>query len=150
MVFFYTDSLVYPSKLVINWDEHVHTEAFDRACDAQYKRLSSGSTSSGSESSRLKLWEDDSSGQTSVKSSSHVVPKLEAHLYYYGLRGDRELGPKLVYRTSKDVFTPSSGPVQDVRTIEVLDVDHHEKLSENNLWRIVLGKVRDLFEALAN
>lgn len=85
-----------------------------------------------------------------MKSSSHVVPKLEAHLYYYGLRGDRELGPKLVYRTSKDVFTPSSGPVQDVRTIEVLDVDHHEKLSENNLWRIVLGKVRDLFEALAN
>lgn len=148
MVFFYTDSLVYPSKLVINWDEHVHTEAFDRACDAQYKRLSSGS--SGSESSRLKLWEDDSSGQTSVESSSHVVPKLEAYLYYYGLRGDRELGPKLVYRTSKDVFTPPSGPAQDVRTMEVLDVDHHEKLSENNLWRIVLGKIRDLLEALAN
>ncbi|KAI0033710.1 hypothetical protein K488DRAFT_84664 [Vararia minispora EC-137] len=43
------------------------------------------------------------------------------------------VGPNLVYRTFKDVFTPPSGPAQDVRTVELLDVDH-EKLSKNNLW----------------
>lgn len=129
--------------LVIDWDEHVHSEAFDRACDAQCKRLSSGSSSS--ESSRLKLWDDDSSSQTSVE-SSHVVSKIEAHLYYHGLRGDRERAPKLVYRTSEDVFTPPSGPAQELRTMELLDVDYYEKLSKNNLWRIVLGEVRELLE----
>ncbi|KAG8756942.1 hypothetical protein FRC11_004910 [Ceratobasidium sp. 423] len=126
-----------PTGEFIDWDAHVHTEAFDKACNAQYKRLSSGSSSS--ESSRLKLWDDDS--------SSHIVPKLEAHLYYHGIRGDRERAPKLVYRTSKDVFTPPSGPAQYVRTMEVFDVDFHEKLSKNDLWRIFLGEVVKLLES---
>ena len=147
VTFCWTSSILIRSYtlLVIDWDEHVHTEAFDRACDAQYRRFSSGSSSS--ESPRLKLWDDSSSSQISVESSSYVVPKLEAHLYYHGLRGDRWRAPKLVYRTSKDVFTPPSGPAQDVRIMEVFDVDFHEKLSKNDLWRIVLGEVRDLLEA---
>jgi hypothetical protein len=31
--------------------------------------------------------------------------------------------------------------------MELLDVAYHEKLSKNDLWRIVLEKVRDLLEA---
>jgi hypothetical protein len=40
---------------------------------------------------------------TSVE-SPYEVPKLEKYLYYFGLCGNRHLGPKLIFRTSTDVF----------------------------------------------
>ena len=103
--------------LVIDqWDRHVYSEAFDRDCNAQSRRFASNS--SGSESyDHLKLWEsDDASSLTWVDPSEHGVSKLEAYIYYHGLRGDRKPGPKLIYRTSKDIFSPPSGPSwQDLR-----------------------------------
>ena len=77
-------------------------ESFDLACEAQPKRFSS-STSDFKSSERYRLWDKDDTSSMMPDSSAHAVPKLEAHLYYYGLRGDRHLGPKLIYRTSADV-----------------------------------------------
>src|SRR5258708_36563948 len=132
LVFFYTtDPLVYTLP-VDKWDQHVHTEAFNRECSAQSKRLSS--SSSGSDlSEHIKLREKDdssssSSNLTSAESSSHVVPKLEANLYYFGIRGRRQLGPKLVYRMSEDVFPPPSRPEQDPATMHLLPTSCHNTL----------------------
>jgi hypothetical protein len=35
-------------------------------------------------------------------------------------------------------------------TIELLNIGHHERLSENNYWRIVLGKVHKFVPRLLN
>jgi hypothetical protein len=86
------------------------------------RRLSSSSGSIDS-SERIKLFrDDDSSSETSVE-SLHEVPKLEKLFYYFGLRGDGDLGPKLVYRTSTDI------------------------LGQNKIWATIREKVRDLLEA---
>ena len=128
------------------WDQHVQSEAFNRDCvaaAAHSKRLSP--RSSGSQSyEHVNLWEsDDASSSIWVDSSVHGVPKLEAYLYFYGLRGERRLGPKLIYRTSKDIFSPPSGPSQDVRKMQLLTVHEHAKLGQNNLWATIRDKVRD-------
>ncbi|CAE6450737.1 hypothetical protein ACGC1H_006560 [Rhizoctonia solani] len=128
------------------WDRYVYSEAFNRDCNAQSKRLSS--SSSGSDPYEpLKLWDsDDASSLTSVDSSSHGVSKLEAYLYYHGLRGNRKLGPKLVYRTSTDIFLPPSGPSQDLRKIQLLTVHEHAKLGQNNLWVTIRDKTVELLD----
>jgi hypothetical protein len=93
------------------------------------------------------LWEKDSSSISSVKSSPYDVSKIEAHLYYFGIRGPRRLGPKLIFRTSTDVFTAPSGPEQDPRLMQLRPVYEHHKLSEDDLWATIRSKVRDLLEA---
>ncbi|KAI0028686.1 hypothetical protein K488DRAFT_89481 [Vararia minispora EC-137] len=134
--------------LSVNWDAHVHSEAFDRECDAQSKRLSTSSSGSNS-SEHLKLWDhDDASSLTFVDSTSHGVPKLEAYLYYFGIRGRRQLGPKLIYRTSTDVFTPPSGPAQNLRMMQLLPVYEHAKLGENNLWATIRHETVGILDRL--
>lgn len=97
-------------------------------------------------SEHLKLY-DDASSLISIDSTSHGVPKLEAYLYYFGIRGKRHLGPKLIYRTSTDVFSPPSGPAQDVRMMQLLSIHEHAKLGQNSLWATIRHEVRDLLEA---
>lgn len=110
-------------------------------------RLSSGSSGSDPYGD-LNLWDsDDASSLTSVDSSVHGVSKFEAHLYYHGLRGNRKPGPKLIYRTSTDIFSPPSGPSQDLRMMQLLTVHEHAKLSQNNLWATVRDEVRDFLGA---
>jgi hypothetical protein len=115
-------------------------------CDAQSNHRSSSSTSSDS-SERIRLWEDDDSSGVTPVESSYEVPKLEKYLYYFGLRGNRHRGPKLVFRTSSDVFTPPSGPEHDPRVMQLLSVHDHNKLGQKNLWATIREKVRDLLEA---
>ena len=134
MVFFYTDPLV-----VDNWEEHVHSPTFDRECNAQSKRLLSSSSSRYRESSEsIRLWQDDDSSE-----SSHEVP----YLYYFGLRGNRHPGPKLIFRTSTDVFVPPTGPEHDPRVMQLLSVYDHNKLGKNKLWTTIREKVSDLLDA---
>ena len=132
--------------LVDYWDEHVHSPAFDEECNAQSKRLSYSSRSSDA-SERITLWQDDDSSSMTFVESSHEVPKLEKHLYYFGLRGNRHLGPKLVFRTSTDVFTPPTGPEHDPRVMQLLGVYDHNKLGQDNLWATIREEVRHLLEA---
>ena len=77
--------------------------------------------------------------------SPHDVSKVEAYLYYYGIRGSICWGPKLVFRTSKDVF-PVPGPEEYARSMRLLPVYEHQELSKDNLWATIRSKVCDLFE----
>ncbi|KAG9079917.1 hypothetical protein FRC06_007320 [Ceratobasidium sp. 370] len=125
------------------WNKHVRSLAFDKECAAQFKRLLSSPRWSDP-SERIGPSQDDDSS-TSVN-SSHEVPKLEKHLYYFGLRGDRHLGPKLVFRTSTDVFTPPTGPSPDPRITQLLGVHDHNKLGRDNLWATIRGEVVKLLD----
>lgn len=131
----------------IDWDQHVLTDAFDQICHAQFRRLSSSSSDSGTYED-LRLWDsDDSFSATSVDSSGHGVSKLEAYLYYHGIRGERKPGPKLIYRSSTDAFTPPTGPSGDVRKIQLLTVHEHAKFGQNNLWATVRDEIAGLLDA---
>lgn len=77
--------------------------------------------------------------------STHAVSKLEAYLYYHGIRGDRRLGPKLIFRTSTEEFVVPTEPGQEPRKIQLLSVHEHAKLGENNLWATVRKEVGDFF-----
>ncbi|KAJ3769879.1 hypothetical protein FB446DRAFT_810254 [Lentinula raphanica] len=81
---------------------------------------------------------DNTTSIISIDSSVHGVPKLEAYMYYNGVRGGK-CGPKLIYRTSTDVLPFPFGPFQYVLSIQLLTVHEHAKLSKDNLW----SKIRD-------
>ena len=130
---------------------HVRSKVFDEECAVYSKGIGKGpSSSSDSEYSpdHSSLWEDySSSSVSSVEFSRYDVSKLEAHLYYFGIRGPRRRGPKLIFRTSKDVFTAPSGPEQDPRLMRLRPVYEHQKLGKDDLWVTIRSKVRDLLEA---
>lgn len=77
----------------------------------------------------------------------HDVSELEKRYYYFDIRGDDRLGPKLIFRTSKETFTPPTGPENDPRPIRLIQVDDHAQLGKDDLWAIVRDKVRDRPEA---
>lgn len=96
------------------------------------KRVASSSWSIDS-SERIRLWQDDDSSSMTSVESSHEVPKLEKHL-----------GPKLVFRTSTDVFTPPTTGRHcepDPRVMQLLGVYDHNKLGQDNLWATIREKV---------
>jgi hypothetical protein len=128
---------------------HVHSSAFDQECAAYSKEIGKGPPSDSDYSDHSSLWETDpsSSSVSSVEFSPYDISKLEAYLYYFGIRGPRLWGPKLIFRTSKDVFTAPSGPEQDPRLMRLLPVYEHYKLGKDNLWAAIRSKVRDLLEA---
>jgi hypothetical protein len=135
---------------VNTWEHHVHSQAFDKECAVYSKGIGRGPPSddrdSDYSSDHSSLWEKDPS-ICSVESSRYDVSKLEAHLYYFGIRGASRRGPKLIFRTSKDVFTAPSGPEQDLRLMRLLPVYEHHKLGKDDLWATIRTKVRDLLEA---
>ena len=79
----------------------------------------------------------------------HDVSKFEKHFFYFNIRGDGQLGPKLVYRSSEDKFTPPAGPENDprsIRPLQLLQVEDHAKLGKDNQWATIRDKVRDLLD----
>jgi hypothetical protein len=129
---------------------YVNSAAFDKECAARSREIYRGSLSDDIDldysDDRFNLQEADSSGLSSVESSPYDVSKLEAYLYYFGIRGARRWGPKLIFRTSKDVFPMPSGSHQEVRRMQLLPVYEHQKFSKDNLWATIRSKVRDLLE----
>ena len=79
---------------------------------------------------------------------SHEISRTKKYLYYLGLRGNRHFGPKLVFRTSTDVFTPPTGPANDARVMQLIGV-HDNKLGQDNLWATIRGKVREPSRSVA-
>ncbi|KAI6145492.1 hypothetical protein BKA82DRAFT_995627 [Pisolithus tinctorius] len=82
----------------------------------------------------------------SSHSSPNEVPEIEACLYYFGLRGPRHRGPKLIFRTSKDVFPAPSGPEQHPRHMRLLPVYDHHILSKGDLWPTIRSEVVRLLD----
>ncbi|KAG8214951.1 hypothetical protein J3R82DRAFT_8341 [Butyriboletus roseoflavus] len=130
-------------------ERRVHSAVFDEcaAAVAYSKEIGKGphptiatKTTPPESSDHSSLWETDSS-VSSVESSPYDVSKLEAHLYYFGIRG-----PRLIFRTSKDVFTVPSGPEQDPRLMRLLPVYEHHKLGKDNVWATIRSKVVELLD----
>lgn len=105
--------------------------------ECAYSRSQSSDTSDPDDANFGSLW-DDTSG-----TSPYDVSNMEAYLYYFGLRGLKRRGPKLIFRTSKDIFKMPSGPEQDVRTMQLLPVyeRHHEKICKEHIWNAIRSKV---------
>ena len=128
--------------LLDKWDQLVYSDSFNRDCDMQSTRLVCGS-------GRSELYyhydpRDNTDAFTWADSSSHGISKLESYLYYTGLRGSAKPGPKLIYRTSTDIFLPPSGPFQEVCKRQLLTVHEHPKLSQDNLWATIRDEVCEL------
>ncbi|KAI0033279.1 hypothetical protein K488DRAFT_48055 [Vararia minispora EC-137] len=93
------------------------------------------------------LWssDDSESSATTVESSPHKVPKVEANLYYAGV-GPKGRGPKLIYRTSEDKFEEPNGPEAYRRLMRVISVPDSHEFGENGMWDRVRDKVVDLLK----
>ena len=130
----------------------VQSPAFDKQCALHSREIAKGlpsdNSDSGYSSDHSNLWENDSpsSSVPFVESSRYNVSELEAHLYYFGIRGPRRRGPKLIFWTSKDIFTAPSGPEQDLRLMRLRPVYEHQKIGKDNVWATIRSKVRDFLE----
>jgi hypothetical protein len=76
----------------------------------------------------------------------YAVSELEAALYYSGLSGHNRAPPRLIYRTSKDVFVPPTGPDTHRRLMTLKPVFEHDQLGQNDLWATVCSQMRDLLD----
>ncbi|KAH9004279.1 hypothetical protein EDB86DRAFT_2887796 [Lactarius hatsudake] len=113
---------------------YVYSPAFDKECAMYFfKGIDKGPPS---DDSNL-----DYSSFSSIKPSPYDVSELEAHLYYFGIRGPRHQGPKLIFRTSKDIFTAPSGPERDPRLMHLRPVYGHDKLGKDDLWTTIRTEV---------
>jgi len=88
----------------LNLDEYVRTPEFDHECEKAFRAMSS-SGSSYDES----LWSSDDTFSSTTEPNPFNVLNIESNLYYAGV-GPKGRGPKLIYRTSDDVFDEPSGP----------------------------------------
>ncbi|KAH9044738.1 hypothetical protein EDB85DRAFT_1885168 [Lactarius pseudohatsudake] len=115
-------------------ETYVHSPEFDKHCVMYSKGIDGGSPSDNSNSDY---------SFSSVKSSPYDVSKLKAHLYYFGIRGPGCWGPKLIFRTSKDIFTVPLGPEWDPRLMQLWPVYGHNKLGKDsdNLWTSIHTEV---------
>ncbi|KAH9954245.1 hypothetical protein BGW80DRAFT_1566799 [Lactifluus volemus] len=87
-----------------------------------------------------------SSSASPVESSRYDVSNLETYMYYFGIRGPSHCGPKLIFRTSKDVFTPPSGPDQYPRLMCLRPVYEHHILGKDNGWEKIRSKVVEILD----
>ncbi|KAF8344369.1 hypothetical protein F5887DRAFT_1134608 [Amanita rubescens] len=128
------------SENLTNFEDYVlHSPAFDEACarNARAHCLSDLDYSDYSDP-----WEKNSSS-----SSPYDVSELEANRYYYGLRGYRRRGPKLIFRTSKDVITaPTGAEWEEPRFMRLLPVYEHHTLGKDDLWATIRSKIVELLD----
>ncbi|KAJ3797639.1 hypothetical protein GGU11DRAFT_824353 [Lentinula aff. detonsa] len=119
-----------------NLDEYVRTADFDNQCHEKARMLAFLSSDEGGSSE-----DDDSvSSATTAEPSAHEVPKLEANLYYAGV-GPKERGPKLIYRTSEDVFEAPSGPEAYKRVMRIIAVPDTYEFGSKVSWDAIRDQV---------
>ncbi|TCD60963.1 hypothetical protein EIP91_009244 [Steccherinum ochraceum] len=129
------------------WEAFVQTPAFEQQCIETANRISPSSSSSSNSAERSPWDFDDDTSSISSIQSRHEVSNIEKHLYYVGISGSDRLGPKLVFRTSKDVFTPPAGPEHTARNMQILGVHSHPRLSQET-WAMVLREMVKILDEL--
>ena len=87
--------------------------------------------------------DDGVSSATTAELSPHDVSELEANLYYAGV-GPKGRGPKLIYRTSSDVFEAPSGPEAYKRLMRVIAVPDDYEFASGVTWDEIRDRVRGL------
>ncbi|KAF8884562.1 hypothetical protein CPB84DRAFT_1816945 [Gymnopilus junonius] len=109
---FFTFCLLFWTMLMFpGLEDYVKTAEFDHQCSARARSLAAPSPDESGDSDDDSLWssDDSASSPTAVESTPYEVPKIEANFYYAGV-GPNGRGPKLIYRTSDDIFEEPSGP----------------------------------------
>ncbi|KAG8985958.1 hypothetical protein FRB94_003252 [Tulasnella sp. JGI-2019a] len=127
----------------LNLDDYVWTADFDHECHEKALTFAANSSSEDASSSEDKnLWSSDDSvsSATTAEPSLYEVPKLEANLYYAGV-GPKGRGPKLIYRTSDDIFKPPSGPEAYKRLMRVITVPDAYKFTSGVMWDQIRDQV---------
>lgn len=130
----------------LNLDDYVWTADFDHECHEKALTFAANSSSEdGSSSEDENLWSSDDSvsSATTAEPSLYEVPKLEANLYYAGV-GPKGRGPKLIYRTSDDIFEPPSGPEAYKRLMRVITVPDAYKFTLGVTWDQIRDQVHGL------
>lgn len=114
--------------------DFVNTPEFDNQC-LEKARLLALSPDESSDCDYDYDYDDSSSS-----AALHEVSLAEARLYYAGV-GPKGRGPKLIYRTSSDIFEEPSGPEAYRRLMKAIAVpnDHDHEFSKDRQW----GRVRD-------
>ena len=125
-----------------NLDEYVWTADFDNECYKKALYQTNSSSNEGGSSKDQALWSsnDSVSTTTTVEPSPYDVPKLEANLYYAGV-GPKGRGPKLIYRTSEDIFEEPSGPEAYKRLMRVIAVPDTHEFGPNVTWDEIWDQV---------
>lgn len=112
------------------------TARFDQECSAKAHVHASSSDGSSDSSDNESIW----SSSTTVETDPHEPSRIEAHLYYAGLR-PKGRGPKLVYRDSSDVYEEPSGPEEYKRLMRLVAVPDDHEFGKDGLWDRVRDKV---------
>jgi len=127
-----------------NLEDYVEIARFDQECSAKAHVHASSSDESSDPSNNESIWSSSSeSTATAVETDPHEPSRIEAHLYYAGLR-PKGRGPKLVYRDSSDVYEEPSGPEEYKRLMRLVAVPDDHEFGKDGLWDRVRDKVRGL------
>lgn len=136
-----------------NLENFVQSPEFDNQCEVEFKVPKEPTASDNNESeSSDALWlpvAPTASSLSSIGSSPHDPDPFEAKHYYFGISFDRGKvrGPKLIYRTSKDIWVPPTGPDTYPRLMRLCDVPGDHQLSKDpGLWDIIRNEVRGHLE----
>ena len=119
-------------------EEYVQTPEFDHQCSKKARERAALSCGDSDEDSFRSS--DDS---VSSATTPYEVPKIEANLYYAGV-GPKGRGPKLIYRTSDDIFEEPSGPEAYRRLMRIVAVPDSHEFGHNGMWDAVRDQVRGL------
>ncbi|KAI9453238.1 hypothetical protein BJY52DRAFT_850915 [Lactarius psammicola] len=130
-------------------EEYVKTAEFDKECTEKARKaaLSSDehSDSSSSEFDSLSSSSESESTATAVEISPHEPSRIEAHLYYAGIR-ENGRGPKLIYRDSSDAYLEPTGPEEYKRLMRLVNVPDDHEFGKDGLWERVRAKVVELLD----
>lgn len=76
-------------------------------------------------------------------SISNELPddEIESFGYYGGLGERNRGGPKLIYRTSKDLFREVVGPYSYYRTMKMREVPEDHEIGKGGLWDRIRDRV---------
>ena len=121
----------------------MNTPEFDRLCAEKARERALSDGSDGLDHGSFWSSDDSVSSASTTDSDPYEVSKLEANLYYAGV-GPKGRGPKLIYRTSEDVFEEPSGPEAYKRLMRAVPVPDSHELGQEGLWDRIRDQVRDL------
>lgn len=124
--------------------DYVKTKEFDEECKSQNRysskrNLYTGeSTNFEEQHSALK-----STTKKPVNDSNDLLPddEIESFGYYGGLGELNRGGPKLIYRTSKDLFREVVGPYSYYRTMKMREVPEDHEIGKGGLWDRIRDRV---------
>ncbi|KAL1749250.1 hypothetical protein HDZ31DRAFT_71061 [Schizophyllum fasciatum] len=132
------DPVVEDIAVEADLDHFVNTPEFDRLCTQKAREHVLSDESDGSDHESFWSSDDSVSSANTVDSGPYEVSRLEANLYYAGI-GTKGRGPKLIYRTSDDVFEEPTGPEAYKRLMRAVSVPESHELGQEGLW----DRIRD-------